>query len=289
MITIASLEELASRQTLTPDTRMIRERLSILFMAKGSGRCRQGGEVLVLTGKTVYTGGSDCFRQFELEKDAAGYLIAVDPEKLGTIFEGVTISYKDLFALNGLCLPLDDESVEEMNWLVTRIVKKAGSKENYKLEIVQKYVSLLMLQLKSKIKDELVQVSMSRKGMLIKDFFSLLEDTFMKAKTVDYYAGKLCVSPKHLTNVIKLESGHPTSYHINQRIVFEAKRIARTSGASLKQIAYELGYEDAAAFSKLFKRVTGENFSSYKCNLKFAFRNTAKSLHEITGFRKRNR
>ena len=97
----------------------------------------------------------------------------------------------------------------------------------------------------------------------------------MKAKTVDYYADKLCVSPKHLTNVIKLESGYPTSYHINQRIVFEAKRIVRTSGASLKQIAYELGYEDTAAFSKLFKRVTGENFSTYKCNLKFAYRNSA--------------
>jgi len=56
----------------------------------------------------------------------------------------------------------------------------------------------------------------------------------------------------------------------NQRIVLEAKRMAK-AGACLKQIAYELGYEDVSAFSKLFKRVAGETFSNYRCNLKFGY------------------
>lgn len=245
-ITITSLEEFAFRPTRRHP---VKERLQILFI-----------------GKTVYTGISHWFREFEIGEATTGYLLSIDLSRLG---ESITVSYKDLFA--GTCLHLDDDSAEEVNWLVARIVKKVSSKENYKMEIVQKYLELLLLQLKSEINEELTQVSMTRSGVLIKNFFTLLEDRFMTAKTVDYYAGKLCVSPKHLTNVIKLESGHPTSYHINQRIVVEAKRIVRASGASLKEIAYELGYEDVSAFSKLFKRVTGENFSSYKCKQRISF------------------
>ena len=112
---------------------------------------------------------------------------------------------------------------------------------------------------------------MNRGEILTKDFFALLENEFTTARTVDYYAGKLCVTPKHLSSVIKKESGHNASYHISQRIVLEAKRMTQTTGACLKEIAYELGYEDIPTFSKLFKRISGETFSDYKCKLKVSY------------------
>lgn len=271
IIRIQPLEEIACLQTMSTGKGTNNQRLSILFVVKGGGKCRKGGEVIMLQDKTVYTGIADCFQEFEIDEDAIGYLVRINPHKLETVVDPVTVAYKVLFAIHRPCLRLDTELAEEMDWLMTRILKKGRSKEKYSIEIVHKYVSLLLLHLRSGIEDDLVLVSMNRKGMLLKGFFALLEEAFMTARTVDYYAEKLCVSPKHLTNVIKLESGYPTSYHISQRVVLEAKRMVQASGASLKQIAYELGYEDVAAFSKLFKRVTGENFSAYKCHLKFAF------------------
>ena len=142
IVTIESLEEIVALQPVSTRRRTIGERLSILFVLKGNGRCLQGGEVLVLEEKTVYTGILDCFQQFEIEEGATGYLVAIDPNKLGTIFESVTIAYQRLFAVNQPCLRLDGESAEEMNWLVTKILIKARSKEKYKIDIVQKYVSL---------------------------------------------------------------------------------------------------------------------------------------------------
>lgn len=256
--------------------------LSILFVQKGGGVCRRGNEVLLLEERTVYTGLADCFRQFELYEGTTGYLIAIDLDRLGSLLDSVTIAFKDIFVIHRPCLRLGAESVDEMDWLVSRILKKMRLEQRHRTEIVQKYVSLLLLHLSSEIKDEWVLVSMDRKRILIKDFFALLEDEFVTGKTVDYYADKLSVTAKHLTNVIKTESGYPTSYHINQRIVAEAKRIVQATGASLKQIAYELGYDDTAAFSKLFKRVSGENFSSYKHNLRLAVRNPA-TVPAMTG------
>jgi len=271
LITVESLEEIAARQPMLTCTRATREWLSILFIVKGNGKCVHQGELLILEGKTVYTGFGNCFQQFDIGKETIGYLLGVNPKKLATSFESINVVYEELFTINRPCIHLDAESAEEVNWIVTRILRGVRSRERYNIEIVHKYVSLLLLYLKAQLRDKLVLVSMNRKGMLLKGFFSLLEDAFMTAKTVDYYADKLCVTAKHLTNVIKTESGYPTSYHINQRIVLEAKRMATASGACLKQIAYELGYEDVSAFSKLFKRVAGETFSNYRCNLKFGY------------------
>lgn len=271
IVTIRSLEQISALPTASTWSRPIRERLSILFIVKGSGKCLHRGEVIDLQDKTIYTGFSDCFRQFDIGEGTIGYLLGINLQNLTKVFENVTVVYEGLFAANRPYFRLDAESAEEMNWIVTRIVKEAGSKERSRIEIVHRYISILLLYLRSQLKDELVLVSMNRKGILIKDFFSLLEEAFMTAKTVDYYAGKLCVTAKHLSSVIKMESGYPTSYHINQRIVLEAKRMAQTSGACLKEIAYELGYEDVSAFSKLFKRIAGQTFSDYKCHLKFGF------------------
>ena len=271
MITVESLEEIDAWQPMPTCTRATRERLFILFIVKGTGSCIHQGELLILEDETVYTGFGNCFQQFVIGKGTIGYLLGVDLQKLAMSFESITVAYEELFAINRPCIRLDAESAEELNWVVTRILRGLRSREKYSIEIVYNYTSLLLLCLKTQLRDELVLVSMNRKGMLLKDFFSLLEGAFMTAKTVDYYADKLCVTAKHLTNVIKAESGYPTSYHINQRIVLEAKRMAKATGACLKQIAYDLGYEDVSAFSKLFKRVAGETFSNYRCNLKFGY------------------
>lgn len=279
IIMIESLEEIAACQPRPTCTWATKEWLSILFIVKGNGRFIHQGELLTLEDKTVYTGFANGFQQFDIGDGTIGYLLGVNLQKLATSFESVSVAYKELFANSRPCIRLDAESAEEMYWVVTRILRGVRSRGKYSIEIVHKYVSLLLLCLKAQLSDELVLVSMNRKGMLLKGFFSLLEDAFMRAKTVDYYADKLCVTAKHLTNVIKTESGYPTSYHINQRIVLEAKRMAIASGSCLKQIAYDLGYEDVSAFSKLFKRVAGETFSNYRCNLKFGYAKLEKVLH----------
>jgi AraC-like DNA-binding protein len=86
----------------------------------------------------------------------------------------------------------------------------------------------------------------------------------MQHKMVAEYAEELSVSPNHLNEIVKKVSGFPASHHIRQRVLLEAKRLAAYSGASMKEIAYSLGFEDIAHFSKFFKNLSGSNFTSYK-------------------------
>lgn len=47
-------------------------------------------------------------------------------------------------------------------------------------------------------------------------------------------------------------------------IILEAKRMVYFTDKNVKEIAFELGFDDPAALSRLFKRITGETISNYK-------------------------
>ena len=99
---------------------------------------------------------------------------------------------------------------------------------------------------------------------LMKSFISLIEKKYMYWKLVKDYACELSVTPNYLNESIKRSTGYPASFHIRQRIALEAKRQAAYSDVCMKEIAYHLGFDDIAHFSKFFKSVCGKNFSDFR-------------------------
>ena len=78
------------------------------------------------------------------------------------------------------------------------------------------------------------------------------------------YAALLHVTPNYLNQAVKKASGYSARQHIQLRVVQEAKRKARHSGSSMKEVAYDLGFHNAAHFSKYFKSMSGMNFTDFK-------------------------
>ena len=99
-------------------------------------------------------------------------------------------------------------------------------------------------------------------------FQQLLEAQYTRWKSVGEYADYLHVTPNHLSVSIRKETGQPASEHIRRRIVLEAKRLVSLDDVPLKEVAYQLGFEDVAHFSKLFKRCTGITFSDFKSQVR---------------------
>ena len=92
----------------------------------------------------------------------------------------------------------------------------------------------------------------------------LLDKNFKEKKMVAEYAAQLLVTPNYLNRIVKKNTGFSAGHHIRQRIVLEAKRMGRYSGAAMKEIAYNLGFMDLAHFSRFFKTFGGANFSDFK-------------------------
>lgn len=104
----------------------------------------------------------------------------------------------------------------------------------------------------------------SRFKMVTKVFQETLEQHFTKLKRPAEYAQKINISTPYLNECVKNATGYSVSYHIQQRIILEAKRLLHHSNISVKEIATALGYDDYPYFSRLFTKVTGTTASAFR-------------------------
>ncbi|WP_432670248.1 helix-turn-helix domain-containing protein [Flavobacterium sp. SM2513] len=88
-------------------------------------------------------------------------------------------------------------------------------------------------------------------------FEQLIEKQFLIEKSPSKYADLLNISSKHLNRITKSSINKTASELISERIILEAKRKIVHSKVSLSEIAYSLGYDDYAYFSRLFKQKEG--------------------------------
>jgi AraC family transcriptional regulator, transcriptional activator of pobA len=99
---------------------------------------------------------------------------------------------------------------------------------------------------------------------LVRKFNLLLEVNFRHQHEVQFYAQALHKSPKTLTNFFALCKYPSPSELIRRRITLEAKRYLYFTDKSAKEVADDLGFANAAHFSRFFKTATGSNFSVFK-------------------------
>ena len=69
-------------------------------------------------------------------------------------------------------------------------------------------------------------------------------------------AQALNISPNYLSAMLKVLTGQSTQQHIHEKLIEKAKEKLSTTGLSISEIAYELGFEHSQSFSKLFKSKT---------------------------------
>ncbi|MFN8395335.1 MAG: helix-turn-helix transcriptional regulator [Bacteroidia bacterium] len=85
-------------------------------------------------------------------------------------------------------------------------------------------------------------------------FLTLLESQFRSQKQVSPYADQLAITADRLTEICRQHRGRAAGELIRERIILEAKRLLLHSQLSIKEIAYDLGYEDPAYFNRLFQK-----------------------------------
>ena len=102
---------------------------------------------------------------------------------------------------------------------------------------------------------------------LIRRFNVLVEQNFKVKHQVKDYADMLFKSPKTLSNLFKQYNDKSPLQVINDRIILEAKRQFAHTDKTIEELTYELGYNDAAHFSKFFKKHVGLSPNHFRKSL----------------------
>lgn len=165
---------------------------------------------------------------------------------------------------------LDNSEATLIKSLFQNIQDELEGKDSSAEEMIRTYVKQIIIRAtrkwkKQNLDNDTLRIPGSELD-IFRDFSRHLEIHFREKHNVADYAELLHIAPKTLTHKfknLKLES--PNQFIIN-RILLEAKRLLFYTDKPVKEIAYDLGYEDPAYFNRLFTNKTGSTPANFKKN-----------------------
>jgi len=163
-------------------------------------------------------------------------------------------------------IKLNGDEKEEMRYLEKMFSDEWLSQDNFQGEMLRTLLKHLIIKTTrtAKQQSECYSKFSDEKLDMIRKFALLLEENFKKEHGVKFYADALNKSPKTLSNIFAILRQPAPSKIIQNRIILEAKRYLHYTDKTAKEIAYELGFESPAHFSRFFKMYTGTNISKFR-------------------------
>jgi AraC-like DNA-binding protein len=165
---------------------------------------------------------------------------------------------------------LDDSETTLIKSLLQNIQDELEWKDSSTEEMIRTYVKQIIIRAtrkwkKQNLDNETLRIPGNELD-IFRDFSRHLEIHFREKHNVADYAELLHIAPKTLTHKFKnLNLDSPNQFIIN-RILLEAKRLLFYTDKPVKEIAYDLGYEDPAYFNRLFTNKTGSTPVNFKKN-----------------------
>lgn len=163
---------------------------------------------------------------------------------------------------------LDEEFLDEALDIYKKMKAKMTETNNIFLEgILHGYAQVLMysaynyfVQRKKNTDNSL---ECNRNQEIYKLFMQSVQKNYMHERSITYYAGVLCISPKYLSQVIKNVTGRLASEWIADYVILEAKALLKSNKYTVQQVCDILNFANQSFFGKYFKRKTGVSPKAY--------------------------
>jgi AraC family transcriptional regulator, transcriptional activator of pobA len=160
---------------------------------------------------------------------------------------------------------IPDDELEKFNTVWRMMELEMESKDELQLEMLQSMVKRFVILCTRIYKTQEQYTTLGDRNMdTIREYNYLVEQHFRTEHSVAAYASMLHKSPKTLANLFsKISSKTPLQY-IQERRMLEARRLLRYTDKSIKEIAFEIGFEDLQTFGRFFKNYQGSSPTEFK-------------------------
>jgi AraC-like DNA-binding protein len=202
-----------------------------------------------------------------------GYTCLFSEEFLKGSERSESLLQSPFFKIGGTpILKITEEQRLFLNTIFQKMMVEQQTDYAFKDELIRNYIQLIIHEALKLQPSENFDRQNNASGRVTSVFLELLERQFpiettdrpLQLKTPQDYAKALSVHVNYLNRAVKEVTGRPTSAHISERIVNEAKALLLHTDWNVADIAYALGFEYPTYFNNYFKRLTGTNPKSLR-------------------------
>ena len=161
---------------------------------------------------------------------------------------------------------LHEESLRLMNDDFALFRQRLGMPESpFKEEVLGRVMQIFLYDLWTVYSSEMSQMETSdNAARIFMRFLSLVQRDCRQQRDVAYYADKLCITPKYLSQVSRSVTGLPASEWITYYATFELVTLLNDQSKTLTEIAYTMNFETASHFSRYTRKLLGKSPSEYR-------------------------
>jgi AraC family transcriptional regulator, transcriptional activator of pobA len=172
----------------------------------------------------------------------------------------------------------DSENVNEINLsgtdfdylydILFRIQIEYDSKSDWNANIIQNYLGIILMHLSRIYLESKKKINPVVDDSMVIKYKHLVNEKYLEFRQVSDYANMLCLTPGHLNDKIKEQTGGTAKDLINERIILEAKRLLFYDEGSIKEIAEKLKFEDVPYFNRFFKTHTSQTPLDFRLKIR---------------------
>jgi AraC-like DNA-binding protein len=213
-------------------------------------------------------------KSFRIHEPLEGYMLTFSEELVKQHYAG------DFFQLFPFLLhettpvmQLGGGPVKELSGLFEIMLHEYQGQSLYKKAILANQLVVLLYKAKELLPSHQVAVRASGRAaelmgqfkvLVNRNFADLATGKATKILSVKELAEALSVHPNYLGNVVKAESGKPATDWIQARTLAEAQALLANTTKTVSEIAFGLGFTDAAHFAKFFKKFAATSPAQYR-------------------------
>lgn len=242
------------------------------------GLCLQGSgafnislrEHELFAGRMVIALPNQIVEHRRFSADFKGIFIAISKNLLETLPKVGNVLSLFFYLKDYPCFDLSQREQEIVEEYYEFIRKRLRNKDDkYRREVVLGLMQGFFFELcnifNSHAPDSSTTVkNKSRKEYIFEKFYETLVESYQSERSVKFYADQLCLTPKHLSGVVKEISGKTVGEWVDELVILEAKALLNSSSMNIQEIADRLNFANQSFFGKYFKHYTGISPKEYR-------------------------
>jgi AraC family transcriptional regulator, transcriptional activator of pobA len=224
----------------------------VLMISRGGGHATLEGNVRTLRSMTLINVPTGQVHGYSFERNTQGWVVTLATELLDQMLipsEGVGRTLSAIHVIR---------ATPEMRKLMMAIFSEYGARNYARAHVLRALSSALLGLLARRAVEKGADNKRHSDGSdLVKRFETLVDQHFSDHWSIAQYAEALTVTPTHLSRLTRAAFGLSASHVVRERVVREARRNLAYTDLPISTIAYALGFEDPAYFSRMFAEATG--------------------------------